>query len=103
FSSQRRDLLVAEGQRRGVVIAPVNGLDDVLVDVQLAAQGVLQRSGEEELSLGPPYRIEPMRRTALPSNGKPRRAAEVDATLPLSGLRVVAFTTFVAGPVLGKW
>lgn len=101
FGAAVRDDLVEEGQRRGLVIAPVNDLQDVLVDVQLASQDAIAQSSGSSI-VHAPYRIAPLSAPVVDDASSTNQKSDEGAR-PLSGTSVVAFTTFVAGPVLGKW
>ena len=104
LSPLTRNEIVRESQRRGIPSAPVATPHEVASDEHLAVSGILEWSVGERLQANRPYRIErsPLPE-ASPTTPPPGNVgAERDAAPPLTGLRVLAFTTFLAGPVLGK-
>jgi benzylsuccinate CoA-transferase BbsE subunit len=69
-SSRRKDDLYREGQRRGIAIAPVNDVDEVLADRQLAAREFFVEAAdpasEKAVRLpAPPFRLSRMAATPV--------------------------------------
>ncbi|HUG09452.1 MAG TPA: CoA transferase [Opitutaceae bacterium] len=118
-ASMPRDQLVESGQRRHLLVCPVNTVADLAADPHLAARGffcevpqpAIQRSVVLPAS---PFRPDGTTVTPRPSpalgqhlsdvqQGVPRRKAsrvqESNAGLPLSGIRVLDFCWLIAGPL----
>jgi crotonobetainyl-CoA:carnitine CoA-transferase CaiB-like acyl-CoA transferase len=109
--TRRGEALENEAQLRRLAMAAVRRPSELRADRQLRARGFFTSSGVP----GSPFRLGPVpdRITTLPSisrdpaavlrewRAEPRSAGStpsVDASRPLSGLRVVDFTWLIAGP-----
>jgi crotonobetainyl-CoA:carnitine CoA-transferase CaiB-like acyl-CoA transferase len=101
FARHATDDAVDEAQRRGLPAEALKSVEDVVIDPHLAWQGVLERTDEGALKVGPPYRItaHPARPDAPAPAGVP---GKVSKSTPFEGLKVISFTTMLAGPILGK-
>ena len=128
FATRRKAELLEWALPRGVMLAPVQTVQDVLADAQLAARGAwrtIELGGRRARVPGPPIRLsegawEPRRsdeRGVMSDQWAPRPSPSAahasspgpgvmhhsslithHSALPLSGLRVLDFCTTVAGP-----
>jgi CoA:oxalate CoA-transferase len=113
FAQLPTDAAVVEAQKRGLPAEGIKTLSQVGRDPHLDDQGVLRVSDSGELLVGSPYvltenksRKSPARVARTSGPGEDQTASENEQglrrRLPLRGLRVVTFTTMLAGPILGK-
>ncbi|MEV5650589.1 CoA transferase [Nocardia sp. NPDC052254] len=101
FATQPRDVWVERLRAAGVACEPVLGPGEVLRDGHTVETGlavVRSEQGHEDLMMGSPFEIRPLR--PVPDAPEPPRTR--GAAGLFAGLRVVDFSAFVAGPLAAE-
>ncbi|OBA44185.1 carnitine dehydratase [Nocardia sp. 852002-20019_SCH5090214] len=101
FATRPREEWIERLRAAGVACEPVLGPGEVLRDPHTTATGLaVTRSdrGHEDLMIGSPFEIHPLR----PASGLPRASRTRAAAGLFEGLRVVDFSAFVAGPLAAE-